>query len=302
MEKNDRSKYRKSAILSGILALTMLTSACANASKDVTVIIKEKKEDKDVKPVVVAIEEATWVEFDANVHMYKVDLDKFLKDKLKLSRKVLENDDVINLIEIIREELGEDFYTEDKNGNKLCNLEGKAVTISASSEGCIFVKFCGSEDSFEGKSLKYEIHVNQNGKTEIISRSKEELNSKVSKYFVIYSGNKEYTRSILLREDNTKYLSIGLHEAGTIFDSCSISFSTEMAEASIKLSKEDYDTLYEIMLLYSDSDNLYEFLSDNIDLLTKYLDLIKEENAEYYEYLCSLINEYIEKAKILRYE
>lgn len=56
------------------------------------------------------------------------------------------------------------------------------------------------------------------------------------------------------------------------------------------------------MLSYSESDNLLEFLSDNADLLNKYLGLIEEQNVEYYEYLCNLINKYLEKAKVLRFE
>ena len=95
---------------------------------------------------------------------------------------------------------------------------------------------------------------------------------------------------------------MSLREAYNCFDSYSISFDTDMAKATIKFSKEDYDKLHEIMLSYSESDNLLEFLSDNADLLNKYLGLIEGQNADYYEYLCNLINKYLEKAKILRYE
>lgn len=297
MEKNDKSKYGKGAIISTILTLAIIASSCASFGEDVTVKEKEKKEEKALKPTIAAIEETTWINFDENVGMYKVDLDKFLRDKLKLSEIALENDDVINLIALIRDELGEDFYTKDKNDNRLYNLEGKSVTINASFEREIIVKFYGNENT-----LRYEITVSKDGKTYSMSRSRETDSSKVAKYFIIYSGGKEYTRTILLRENNEKYLSISLHEGNAAFDPYSISFDTDIAEASIKLSKEDYECLHEIMLSYSDSDNLYEFLRDNLDLLNKYLDLVKVKNAEYYEYLCSLIGGYIEEAKIIRYE
>ncbi len=303
MTSNDKSKNRKSAILSGVLALAIFASGCTNSPEDaVTVKIKEKDEDEDVKPTVEVEEESTWLQFDESVLMYKVDLDKFLTDKLKLSALTLENSDVINLIEMVRSELGEEFYVKDKTSTRIYNLDGKSVSISTNYGRGISVRFYGNKDPLEGNYLIYEIDVDRNGKTKVMSRSKEEGFLKFSKYYIIYNGNMEYTRSICIRENSEKYLSVGLHEGSGHSDPCSISFDTDMGKASIKLSKEEYDELHEIMLSYSDSDNLYEFLSDNLDLLNKYLDLVKVKNAEYYEDLCSLINGFIEKAKILRYE
>lgn len=284
------------------MAVALFTSACAGSNEDVTVKIYEKKQEEEVKPPIEAEEEATWAQYDESALMYRVDLDKFLTDKLKSPLKTLRNSDVINLIEIVREELGEDFYSEDKNGNKLCNLDGKSVYIGKYSGTGIYVEFYSSEDSLTENSLEYIIEVDKDGKTTSTSRSREEGSYKFSKYSVRYHGNKESTRGICLRENRSEYLSIDIHEGYGIFDSCSISFFTEMGYAYVNISKEDYAVLHEIMLSYSDSDNLYEFLIDNVDLLSKYVDLIKEENAEFYEDLCGLINKYIEKAKTLRYE
>lgn len=87
MTKNDTNNYRRPAaingILSGLLTLAIFTSACAAPSEEVTVTVKEKNADEDVKPTVEIEEELTWAQFDESTLMYKVDLDKFLKDKLK---------------------------------------------------------------------------------------------------------------------------------------------------------------------------------------------------------------------------
>lgn len=300
MEKNDKPKYRKKAILSVVLA-SILFASSYKPSEDANVIVtmKEKKEEEYVKPTVEVEEEKSWIlAFDENSCMYKVDLDKFLKDRLKLEEVTLENGDFINLMELVRQELGEDFYIKSEDDNTLYNLDGKTIKITASYGKWIEVKFYGYENPFV-----YEIHVGSNGKTDSMSKTtKIEEGSLESKYFIIYSDDKEVSRSILLRENAEKYLSVYLHKAYNILDEHYISFDSNIAEAKIKLSNEEYNTLHEIMLLYSDSDNLLEFFRDNVDLLNKYLDLIKEKNAEYYEYLCRLINEYTEEKAILRYE
>lgn len=293
----EKDKYKKNVILSGILTLTMLASACAQSSNDVTVKIKEKTEGPDLEPTIEMEEEVTWAQFDESVCMYRVDFDRFLADKLKLSQLALENSDVIEVIELVREELGEEFYLKDKHSKTLYNLDGKSVNISSGNGGrWINVVFYRGEEA-----LKYEVQVEKNGNTSNISRAREEGFLKFSKYFVINNEGKECIRTICLRENEEKYLSIGIH-AGELFAWDNISFHTSLGEATVKLSKEDYDVLHEIMLSYSESDNLYAFLSDNIDLLNGYLDMIKEENTEYYEDLCGLINEYLEKAKILSFE
>lgn len=297
------NKYK---ILSGLMALTVLTSACSSSSgKNVVVELYEKKEDEDKKPPIEAEEEVTWVQYDESVLMYRVDFDKYLKDKLKLSEKVLENSDFVALIDKIHEELGDELYTEEKNSNELRNLDGKSATIGAGYIGDsrhIYVSFYESESSFGKNSLKYEIDVNDKGKTEAWSRSREEDFWKFTKYYVLYRDDKESSRAICLRENSGEYLSIALHEDIGIFDAPNISFSTELGRASVRLSKEDYDALYEIMLSYKDSDALYGFLNDHAGLLSGYVDLIEEENAEFYEDLCGLINRYTEKAKTLHYE
>lgn len=297
------NKYK---FLSGLMALTVLTSACSGSSgKNVVVELYEKKKDEDVKPPIEAEEEVTWVQYDESVLMYRVDFDKYLKDKLKLSEKVLENSDVIDLIDKIHRELGDELYTEEKNSDKFRNLNGKSVTVRAGYIGDsrhIYVSFYESESSFGENSLKYEIDVNKKGKIECWSRSREEDFWKFTKYYVLYRDGKESSRAICLRENSGEYLSINLDEDLGIFDAPDISFSTELGCASVRLSKDDYDALYEIMLSYKDSDDLYSFLSDNADLLSGYVDLIEEENAEFYEDLCSLINRYTEKAKTLHYE
>lgn len=300
MTKNDTPIYRRPAaikgILSGLLTLAIFTSACATPSEDVTVTVKEKKADEDVKPTVEIEEEVTWAQFDESTLMYKVDLDKFLKDKLQVSDEAFKNEDVLALIERIRNELGDEFYTKDERSNELCNLDDKKVIISVKTGRLFEVKFFVNE-----KPFIYELDVNRKGQTESISRSIE--GDSLSKYYIIYrNNNTEFCRTISIRQTDYGYLSISLREANNCFDSDSISFDTDMAEATIKLSKEDYDRLHEIMLSYSESDNLLEFLSDNADLLNKYLGLIEEQNVEYYEYLCNLINKYLEKAKVLRFE
>lgn len=300
MTKNETPIYRRPAaingILSGLLTLAIFTSACAAPSEEVTVTVKEKNADEDVKPTVEIEEEVTWAQFDESTLMYKVDLDKFLKDKLKVSDVAFKNVDVLALIERIRNELGNEFYTKDVRSNELSNLDGKKVTISVKTGRMLDVKFYVNENPFI-----YELNVNRKGQTEHISRSV--IGDYSSKYFIIYrDNNTEFCRTIYIRETGYGCLSMSLREAYNCFDSYSISFDTDMAEATIKLSKEDYDKIHEIMLSYSESDNLLEFLSDNVELLNKYLDLIEGQNAEYYEYLCNLINKYIEKAKILRYE
>lgn len=299
------NKYK---ILSGLMALTVLTSACSSSSgKNVVVELYEKKEDEDKKPPIEAEEEVTWVQYDESALMYRVDFDKFLKDKLKLSEKVLENSDVINLLETIHEELGDELYTDEKNSDELRNLDGKSATVRASYSKAgkyahIYVSFYESESSFGENSLEYEIDVNDKGKTGSWSRSREEDFWKFTKYYVLYRDDKESSRAICLRENSGEYLSIALHEDIGIFDAPNISFSTELGRASVRLSKEDYDALYEIMLSYKDSDDLYGFLNDHAGLLSGYVDLIEEENAEFYEDLCGLINKYTEKAKTLHYE
>ena len=299
--ENNKRKYRKGAVLSGILSLIMTTS-CADFKGDVTVTIREKKEE-DIEPIIEVEEEATWVQFDENKLMYKVDLDKFLKDKLKLSKELLENSDFINLMEIVHEKLGEDFYTYDKSSNTLYNVDGKIVSISSSLERQIWVRFYNG-DILSDDYIDYEIDVSQNGNTFHISRSIEEDFDKFSKYYMYYNEDKntERSRAICFRENGEKFLDIDLHNSIYIFDTYSLTFDTEMGSAEVKLSDKDYEMLHEIMVSYSDSDNLYEFLSDNIDLLNRYLVLIRDENVEFYEDLCSLMTEFIEKGKILRYE
>lgn len=303
MTSNDKSKNRKSAILSGVLALAIFASGCTNSPEDaVTVKIKEKDEDKDVKPTVEVEEESTWLQFDESVLMYKVDLDKFLKNKLKLSAITLENSDVTNLIEMLREELGNEFYVKDKNSTCLYNLDGKSALVGSLSERRISVRFFESENYFAENSIVYAVEVSEDGETYCMSRTRDTSLSESSDYTVFFVDNEEWFRYIHLRENGEKYLSVQLSNRFSHFDSYSISFDTDMGTANINISKKEYDELHEIMLSYSDSDNLYEFLSDNLDLLNKYLDLVKVKNAEYYEDLCSLINGFIEKAKILRYE
>lgn len=297
----NKSKYGKSAV-SAALTLALLTSACGNFSEDVVVKMNEKKVDNDVKPPIEVKEEVTWVEFDESALMYKVDFDKYLKDKLKLSEKVLRNSDVIELLERIHEELGDDIYTKDKDSNKLYNLDGKSVILGAgySIGKFIYVEFCGDENV-----LNYDIDIKEkNGKTISWSRSREQGIFDFSKYYITYSDGdgKEYSRNICLRKNSEEFLSIHLYASDSVFDSPSISFLTGLGRARVRLSKEDYDTLYAIMLSYKDSDNLYAFLSENADLLSKYLDQIKEENAEFYGHLCGLINEYMENAKVLHYD
>ncbi len=290
----------KKKSIGAILAISIFATSCANHNNEVTVTIRGEEAKKTEKPTVETKEEVTWVQYDETALMYKVDLDRFLKDKLKLSRRTLQNEDVVNVLNLIREELGEDLYTKDKEGNKFCNLEGKSVVISAYDSRFLYFNFKENYDA--ENSLVYNIHVDNNGKTHVISREREEKYPKVSKYYIIYNGSQEVYRTIHLRESSTESLSIGLHVTGTFKESYSICFSTEMGEAEVDLSKEEYEVLFELIKSYSESDNLYEFLSDNIDLLNKYLDLIRVKNAEYYEHLCGLINKYIEQAKVLRYE
>lgn len=294
--ENTKSKYRKSAIFSVALALAIFTSSCGKYEDDVTVTMVEKKVEADSIPPVEQEEECSWALYDEDALMYKVDLDKFLTDKLKLSKVALENQDVINLIEMAREELGENIYVEDQNDYTLYNQDGKKVTIKAYYERTISVTFYGSENYVE-----YDVDVDTRGETESTSKSIEEGAFKFAKYYVIYDNDREFTRTFCFREDDEKYMSIGIHE-GSVFDKPSISFDSDMAKATIKLSDEEYEALHEIMLSYCDSDNFYKFLSDNADLLNKYLDLIKEKNNEYYEYLCNFINTCIEQGEVLRYE
>lgn len=294
--QNTKLKYRKTAILSTAIALAIFTSSCSNYSEDVTVTMVEKKVEEDLMPPAEQEEEYSWAFYDEDALMYRVDLDKFLTDKLKLSKVALENQDVINLIEMVREELGEELYAKDWNYKKLYSQDGKQVTIMAYNERTITVTFYGSEYPIE-----YYVAVDRRGVTYNVSKEMEEGTCKFSKCYVIFDGGKEFTRTFCFRENQEKYLAIGIHE-GSAFDKCSISFNSNMAEATIKISDEEYKALHEIMLSYSDSNNFYKFLSDNVDLLNKYLDLIKEKNNEYYEYLCDYINGCIEQAEILRYE
>lgn len=297
--ENNKPKHNKCAILGTALALAIFTSSCGKYSEDVTVTMVEKKVEEDLTPPAPPVEqkeERSWALYDEDALMYKVDLDKFLTDKLKLANETLENQDVINLIEMVREELGEDLYAKDWKDNELYNQDGKKVFLYSSYERTITVRFY--EDEYY---IEYDIDVDRRGETESTSKSIEEDLFTFSKHFVIYDANKEWCRTFSFREDQEKYLSISIHE-GSVFDKCSISFKSDMAEATIKISEEEYDTLHEIMLSYADSDNFYKFLSDNLDLLNKYLDLIKEKNEEYYEYLCDLINGYIEQAEVLQYE
>lgn len=293
MKKYNKIANKNSAIIGTLLTLILITSSCAVFSDDVNITLREKDNDNDEQPTIEIEKEVTWVQFDDDVLMYKVDLDKLLKDGFNLSEEALENSDVSNLINLIYEELGEALYAKDKDNRTLYNLDGRSVTVMAS-ERAIYVSF------HEGKySVKYRVSLTKDNKTVVMSRSIEEDSMKFSKYFVI--SNREYAQSICLRESSDEYLSISLRK-GDLFLPYNIDFATDMGKASVKLSKKDYETLHEIMLSYSDSDNLYEFLSDNIDLLGKYLDLIREENAVFYENVCGLINNYAEKAKVLSYE
>ena len=131
----------KKKSIGAILAISIFATSCANHNNKVTVTIRGEEAKKTEKPTVETKEEVTWVQYDETALMYKVDLDRFLKDKLKLSRRTLQNEDVVNVLNLIREELGEDLYTKDKDGNKFCNLEGKSVVISAYDSRFLYFNF-----------------------------------------------------------------------------------------------------------------------------------------------------------------
>ncbi|MDE6141163.1 MAG: hypothetical protein K2G03_01030 [Bacilli bacterium] len=295
--ENTKSKYKKSAIFSVALALAIFTSSCGKYDNDVTVTMVEKKvEEEDLTSLVEQEELHLWALYDEESGMYRVDLDRFLREKLELANETLGNQDIINLVERVREELGDELYAKEWKDNELYNPDGKKVHIRAFNPRNLTVTFYVGEYPIE-----YDVDVDELGVTSGMSKEMIEGVYAFSKYYVIFDGDKEWTRAFSYREDKERYLAICLHE-GSTFDKCTLSFNSDMAEATIKISDEEYEILHEIMLSYTESDDFYKFLSDNLDLLNKYLDLIKEKNNQYYEYLCDYINACIEQAEVLRYE
>ena len=112
--ENNKPKHNKCTALSLALALAIFTSACGKYSDDVTVVMNEKKVVEDIDPVGEEQEEVcSWAVYDEDASMYRVDLDKYLSDKLKLANATINNQDVINLIEMVRAEFGEELYMRD---------------------------------------------------------------------------------------------------------------------------------------------------------------------------------------------
>ena len=300
--ENTKSKYKKSAIFSVALALAIFTSSCGRYSEDVTVVMNEKKVEEEIDPVVEEKEEISWAVYDEEIEMYKVTLDDFLTNRLNLSKETLENQDIINLVEMIRAEAGEEFYMKDLKEYSLYNPDGMRVYIRSYSGSSLQVIFYDDEFPYEEKfPMEYEVAVNNRGVTISMSKSSEEGVYAFSKYYARFEGGKEISRTFCFREDKDNYLAIRISK-GSAFEKSTLSFESEIADATIKISDEEYEALHEIMLSYVDSDDFYKFLSDNLDLLNKYLDLIKEKNEEYYDYLCDYINRSIEKGEVLRYE
>ena len=300
--ENNKSKHNKCAILGTALALAIFTSACGKYSEDVTVVMNEKKIEEDIDPVVEEKEEISWAVYDEDASMYRVDLDKYLSDKLKLAKETINNQDVINLVEMVRAEFGEELYMRDLKEYSLYNPDGMRVYIRSYSGKSLQVIFYDDEFPYEEKfPMEYEVEVNSRGETITLSKSSEEGVYAFSKYYARFEGGKETSRTFCFREDKDNYLAIRISK-GSTFEKSTLSFESNMADATIKISDEEYETLHEIMLSYVDGDDFYKFLSENLDLLNKYLDLIREKNEEYYDYLCGYINRSIEKGEVLQYE
>lgn len=300
--ENNKPKSKRGAIFGVALFLAIFTSSCGRYSEDVTVVMNEKKVEEEIDPVVEEKEEISWAVYDEDISMYRVDLDKYLSDKLKLANATLGNQDIINLVEMIRAEAGEEFYMKDLKEYSLYNPDGMRVYIRSYSSLSLQVIFYDDEFPYEEKfPMEYEVAVNNRGVTISMSKSSEEGVYAFSKYYARFEGGKEISRTFCFREDKDNYLAIRISK-GSAFEKSTLSFESEMADATIKISDEEYDELHEIMLSYADGDDFYKFLSENLDLLNKYLDLIKEKNEEYYDYLCAYINRSIEKGEVLQYE
>ncbi|MDE6292472.1 MAG: hypothetical protein K2L98_02190, partial [Bacilli bacterium] len=239
--QNTKSKYKKSRVLGVALALAIFTSACGKYSDDVTVTMVEKKIEEDLTPPVEQEELHLWALYDEEAGMYRVDLDRFLREKLELANETLENQDIINLVERVREELGDELYAKEWKDNELYNPDGKKVHIRAFNPRNLTVTFYGGEYPIE-----YEVDVDRRGVTDGMSKEMIEGVYAFSKYYVNFDGDREWTRAFCYREDKERYLAIGLHE-GSVFDKSTLSFDSDMAEATIKISDEEYETLHELM-------------------------------------------------------
>ncbi len=300
--ENNKPKHNKCAILGTALALAIFTSACGKYSEDVTVVMNEKKIEEDIEPVVEQEEEISWAVYDEEIEMYKVTLDDFLTNRLDLSKETLGNQDILNLIEMIREKAGEEFYMKDLKELSLYNQDGMRVYIRSYHGRSLSVTFYEDEFPYEEKfPIEYEVEVDTRGVTTCMSKTSDEGAYQFSKYYARFDRGNETSRTFCFREDKDNYLAIRIRK-GSAFEKSTLSFESEMAEATIKISDEEYETLHEIMLSYVDGDDFYKFLSENLDLLNKYLDLIREKNEEYYDYLCGYINRSIEKGEVLQYE
>ena len=287
----------KSKVLSNALILAIIISSCSDSRNIIISTNNEYEEEKNTYQ----LEEVPWAQFDESALMYKVDLKVYLSEKFKLSESAFENSDIVQLINIIREAIGEDYYTKDLCDNTLYSLEGKSISItSTKKENSICISIHEKE-----KDLLYEISLSEDGGTKYKFNSyfNDKKVIKYSSYSANYDNKNEYYRSISIEESQEKCITIKLFDANFgdlhIYN---IIFAYDKGELYIDINKYEYNNLREIMSLYCNNDNLDEFLSDNAELLNKYLDLIREKNPEFYENLCSIINGYIEKAKNPHYE
>lgn len=305
----DETKAKGKNILkvgAGIVASEVLIAGLAIGAANgkftpkVVIELDEPKSNDDSIPVIVEEQKITWLTFDENALMYKLDLMKLLTDKYGVSKKTLENEDLKVLIQKVYDYLGEDLYLKDKQSTRIYNLDGQIVSFSVNSNSRWFdIRFDNPD-----YNVRYNLEIDDKGKTTSISRSIESEPAPLAskKYYIIYNDfDKEFVRGIIFRDEDDTLVSVGIHERTIpVIDMYNINFESNSGSATIHISKEEYDNLRSIFNGYAERDDLESFLIENADLLDGYLDMIKVKNEDFYNELCDLINKRQETSKRLQ--
>lgn len=283
--------------MGGFLGASFLVASLNDGPRVTVKINKPKKEE--TKPVIEEVKiDYSYLTFDTNTMMYKVDLNKYIALKLGYNEKQINNSDFRNYINKIYDALGEDLYLKERDSYTLCSLETDTVVD--------FKKDILREIAIDIRTnetdISYKIEVDENGKTHYMSKSIYDNNTNISNknYVSYWLSHDEFTRSFSYNDESKEYFIIQIHN-GSLIDPYKLVFRSDLGEATINLNKKQYNELHEIMVSYQDTDDFISFLRDNTDIINYYLDLVKRENEEIYNHMCKLINKYLETSKKLQY-
>lgn len=272
----NKLKFKKS-IYSLLLASVLSTTACSNTVEEgknhthkVSVTINDLENDEVKKEI-----KLTWYEYDKEKEAYKVDFDKMLSEQFNINSddeyvKKLKND--------VYSYLGNDLYILEAIYNEkvnfyITNFKGRYMRINYIRD--IDVLHANYTD--DDKEYSYSACPNKYFSTSY-------KNITYDGQYASHTYNDEPHIFLKYNIDSEKYISLSLQ-------GYSFSIRTEKSVAKIsELSNEEYNTLKDNLTSYDEADSMKIFFTEHNELLTSYVEEVKEVNPRIYNDLCNKLN------------